>query len=144
MKWAATIVFLCLALGRFVGFAAEDVRAQTASATPKARVKYDKLPDDVSPATEVRKEVLNSKGEVVWVGTTTVEKALNAVRARYRKGVLVDSKNREIRFFRSLCRGVSAGQEEDDRELAAKEKELNELRKKFLVLIVNCDPRSVM
>src|SRR3954463_11741016 len=79
------------------------------------QAKYDRLPPDVTLETEVRKDVLNRRGKIVSSEVTTVEKLLKELKARYRKNVLVDGKGREIRFFEPLCRGVSAGFEEDEK-----------------------------
>ena len=99
------------------------------SATPKTATKFERLPENIKPETEVRKETTNDKGEVISTETTTVEKRLNELKARYEKDKLVDEKGREIRFFEPLCRGVSAGEEQDEIDRKAKEKELAELEK---------------
>lgn len=112
--------------------------------TPKKQTKFDRLPPNITLETEVRKDVLNDKGEVVSFEVTTVEKRLNELKARYKKDKLVDKKGREIRFFEPLCRGVSRGFEEDQQDQKAKEKELAELKKKYTVIVLYCDPRKVM
>ena len=104
------------------------------SPTPKAATKYDRLPENVTLETEV------TDGTKI----TTVEKRLNELKARYEKDKLVDEKGREIRFFEPLCRGVSAGEEQDEADRKAKEKELAELEKKYTVIVVVCDPTKVM
>lgn len=116
----------------------------TVSPTPKKHMKYDRLPPNIKLETEVRKDVLNDKGETVSSEITTVEKRLNELKARYEKEVLVDEKGREMRFFEPLCRGVSAGFEQDREDQKAKDDELAELRKKFTVIILYCDPRKMM
>jgi len=110
----------------------------------KKTTKYDRLPDNVTLDTEVRKDVLNAKKQVVSFEVITVEKRLNELKARYKKGVLVDAKGREIRFFEPLCRGVSAGFEQDEQDRKAKEKELADLKKKYTVIILYCDPRKAV
>ena len=115
-----------------------------AAATPKTMTKFDRLPENIKPETEVRRDTKNDKGETISTETTTVEKRLNELRARYDKDKLVDEKGREIRFFEPLCRGVSAGEEQDELDRKAKEKELAELEKKYTVIVLNCDPRKVM
>ncbi len=69
---------------------------------------------------------------------------MDELKARYEKDILVDEKGREIRFFEPLCRGVSAGFEQDDEDQKAKDKELAELKKKYTVIILYCDPRKAM
>jgi hypothetical protein len=104
------------------------------------QTKYDRLPPDVTPETEVRKDVLNRRGKVVSSEVTTVEKRLKELKARYRKNVLVDGKGREIRFFEPLCRGVSAGFEEDQKAQKEKDRELAALKKKYTVIVLYCNP----
>jgi dethiobiotin synthetase len=114
------------------------------SATTKAATKFERLPENVKPETEVRKETRNAKGEVISFEITTVEKRLNELKARYEKDKLVDEKGVEIRFFEPLCRGVSAGEEQDEIDRKAKEKELAELEKKYTVIVLHCDPTKIM
>jgi hypothetical protein len=104
----------------------------------------ENLPDDVKPETKVRIDVKNDKGQVTSTSVTTVEKTLNGLKARFENGKLVDRNGREIRFFAPLCRGVSQGPEEDEAARKAREKELSELEKKFTVIVLYCDPASVM
>ncbi len=115
-----------------------------ALATPKKQTKYDRLPPNITLETEVRKDVLNDKKQVVSFEVTTVEKRLNELKARYKKNKLVDSKGREIKFFEPLCRGVSRGIEGDEEDQQQKDKELTDLQKNFTVIILNCDPRKAM
>lgn len=114
------------------------------SPTPQQKVKYDRLPKGITLETEVRKDTLNEKGEIISFEVITAEQRLNELKARYKKDVLVDEKGREIRFFEPLCRGVSAGFEQDERDRKEKEKELAELQKKYTVIILYCNPASVM
>lgn len=115
-----------------------------APATPQTATKFERLPENIKPETQVRRETKNDKGVIVSMETTTVEKRLNELRARYEKDKLVDEKGREIRFFEPLCRGVSAGEEQDELDRKAKDKELAELEKKYTVIVLNCDPTKVM
>jgi len=114
------------------------------AATPKTTAKFERLPENIKPETEVRRDTKNDKGEVTSTETTTVEKRLNELKARYEKDKLVDEKGREIRFFEPLCRGVSAGEEQDEIDRKAKEKELAELEKKYTVIVLNCDAGKIM
>ena len=117
---------------------------QTSFYGQKKMMKYDRLPPEVTAATEVRKDVLNAKKEVVSFEITTVEKRLNELKARYKKNVLVDAKGKEIRFYEPLCRGVSAGYEQDEIDRKEKEKELSDLKKKYTVIVLYCDPRKAV
>jgi hypothetical protein len=114
------------------------------SATPKTTTKFERLPENIKLETEVRKETRNDKGEVISFEITTVEKRLNELNARVENDKLVDEKGREIRFFEPLCRGVSAGDEQDEIDRRAKDKELAELLKKYTVIVLHCDPSKVM
>ena len=110
----------------------------------KKMMKYDRLPPEITTATKVRKDVFNAKKEVVSFEITTVEKRLNELKARYKKNVLVDAKGKEIRFYEPLCRGVSAGYEQDEIDRKEKEKELSDLKKKYTVIVLYCDPRKAV
>jgi hypothetical protein len=125
MRFIFLTIFVLLALQ------AEGLGQQT---------KYDRLPPNVTPETEVRKDVLNRRGKIVSSAVTTVEKCLNELKARYKKDVLVDGKGREIRFFEPLCRGVSAGFEEDQKAQKEKDRELASLKKKYTVIELYCNP----
>ena len=114
------------------------------SPTPKSEVKFDRLPDNIKADTKVVKEIKNDRDEVASTEITTVEKRLNELKARYVQDRLVDEKGREIRFFEPLCRGVSAGYEQDEIDRKEKEKERAELEKNYAVIVLFCDPRTVM
>ncbi|MCY7348672.1 MAG: hypothetical protein LH614_20980 [Pyrinomonadaceae bacterium] len=117
---------------------------KSAARQTKEKVKYDRLPENIKPKTEVRRIVKNRKGETVSFEVTTVEKRLNELKARYKNNKLVDRSGREIRFFEPLCRGVSRGFEGDAQDQKAKDLELAELEKKYTVLILHCDLRKMM
>ena len=112
--------------------------------TPQKKVNYDRLPEKITLETEVRKDILNSKGEVISFEVVTVEKRLDELKSRYKKNVLVDRKGKEIKFFEPLCRGTSAGFEQDQADQKAKDKELAKLKKKFTVISLYCDPRKTV
>ena len=137
------VVFIILAFFAFVQTQNCD-RKKTETNVSTTPMKFERLPDNIKPETQVRKETRNDKGEVVSFEITTVEKRLNELKARYESDKLVDEKGREIRFFEPLCRGVSAGEEQDEIDHKAKEKELSELEKKYTVIILHCDPSTVM
>lgn len=118
--------------------------SQIANAQNGKKPKYDVLPPNITLETEVLKEVKDRKGKIVATERTTVEKRLNELKARYKKGKLVDGKSREIRFFEPLCRGVSAGFEEDQKAQKEKDAELAELKKKFTVVVLFCNPLTAV
>jgi hypothetical protein len=68
----------------------------------------------------------------------TVKQKLLELKARCRKGKLVDAKAREIRFFRLACWGNPPP---DYLEVEAREnRELRKLQKRFTVLVFTCNP----
>ncbi|MBC7899293.1 MAG: hypothetical protein H7070_04505 [Saprospiraceae bacterium] len=115
-----------------------------ATPTPKPAAKFDRLPENIKLETEVRKDIKNKEGKVISSDNTTVEKRLNELKAYYKEDKLVDGKGREIRFYDPICRGVSAGFEEDAQDRKDGDKELVELEKKYTVIVVLCDPRNVL
>jgi len=106
--------------------------------------RFDRLPDNIETETPVEKAIKNDKGETISFEVTTVEKILNELKADYKNDKLVDGSGREIRFYERLCRGVSRGLEEDAQDLKEKENELAELKKRYTVIILYCDPRRAV
>jgi hypothetical protein len=104
------------------------------AAAGQTGVRYKKLPAGIESSTQV-----NGRTRIV-----TAEQRLRELRARYRRGVLVDSKGREIRFWTPICRGVAMPGDEGVEEQKAKDAELRDLKKKYTVITVVCDPRTVM
>lgn len=107
------------------------------------KMKFENLPDNITPETEVLKEIKNEKGEVVSSKKTTAENLLTEMKASYRDGKLVDEKGKEIRFFQPDCVGTSRADDEDQRIQDEKRAELAELKKKYTVISVYCDPLKV-
>ena len=67
-----------------------------------------------------------------------VQAELRRLKARCRKGKLVDARGREIRFFRHECWGNPPA---DYREILARaQSELARLKKKYTVIEISCDP----
>ncbi len=108
------------------------------------KIRYDRLPENITAETKVRRAINNEKGETISFEITTIEKRLNELGAQYENDKLVDKNKREIRFFEPLCRGVSRGFEEDEQDRKAKDAELAELEKKYTVVVLHCDPQNVM
>lgn len=97
--------------------------------------KFDDLPDGVKLSDETVKEGTNEK--------SIVEKDLKNLGAKYEGGKLVDSKGKEIKFYKPPVRGISQGFEEDERQRKLDEKELMELKEKYTVIILYVNPFEV-
>ena len=109
----------------------------------KEMTKFDRLPDGVKSGDEVRKDVLNDKGEVVSYKTITVEEKLNELGAKYENDKLVDRDGKEIKFYTPPVRGASQGFEEDAQQRERDAKEFADLQKKYTVIVLYVDPRKV-
>lgn len=102
------------------------------SISVSAQSKFDACLDK-----EVKKEEL-----VAGSTKITVEKRLSVIKARCRRGILVDAKRREIRFFRPGCWGNPPA---DYLEIQQRERaELARLRKKYTVLEIACPPTGML
>lgn len=99
------------------------------------KTKFDDLPDGVKLTDEAVNQATNEK--------TTVEKELNNVGAKYENGKLVDSKGKEIKFYKPPVRGASQGFEEDERQRKLDERELMDLKEKYTVIILYVNPFEV-
>jgi hypothetical protein len=72
-------------------------------------------------------------------GEITIEDKLTELKAKCKEGKLVDSKNREIKFFRIACFGNPPA---DYMEIEQKQQEeLRRLQKQYTVIIIECNPR---
>ena len=104
--------------------------SKTANGLPSSQT-FPCLPKDVRP------------DEVVSFGAKatqnlTVEKKLREMKARCRRGKLVDAKGREIRFFHPSCWGNPPS---DYLEIQEREnKELADLKKRYTVIVFGCNP----
>lgn len=72
----------------------------------------------------------------------TVKKSLQNLKAKCTKGKLVDSKKREIKFYR--LQGCWGNPPQDYLEiLDNQQKELAELKKKYTVIEISCNPNGM-
>jgi len=98
---------------------------------PAPAKDFSCLPEDVRADEVVSYDV---KGK----STLTVKQKLIELKARCRKGKLVDAKGREIRFFRNSCWGNPP---EDYLEIQKREnEELAKLKKHYAVIVFGCNP----
>ena len=96
------------------------------------------LPADVAATDVVSATPVGSDGSTK-VRQVTVAAKLKELRARCRKGKLVDARNKEIRFYR--LQGCWGNPPEDYQEiLAAQAKELESLRRRYRVIEMTCNP----
>jgi hypothetical protein len=99
--------------------------------TPSKTSKFDCLPKDVH-LNDVVTQGKTAKGNV------TVEKTLIQMKAQCRQRKLVDSKRREIRFFRPSCWGNPPA---DYLEIQQRENaELQKLKRTYAVIVFGCNP----
>jgi hypothetical protein len=101
--------------------------------------KYDCLPPDVKLDTIVSTtEVETASGGSV-IERETVRQRLDKIKAGCRAGKLVDAKGREIRFYK--LQGCWGNPPPDYlRILENQERELRELKKKYTVIELTCNP----
>ena len=100
---------------------------------PAPAIDFSCLPEDVR-ADEVVSYGIKGKS------TLTVKQKLIELKARCRKGKLVDAKGRAIRFFRNSCWGNPP---DDYLEIQKREsEELAELKKHYTVIVFGCNPLS--
>jgi hypothetical protein len=95
------------------------------------------LPDDVKPDEPVTTQTvkLSSGGEAVK--EVTVEEKLIEMKARCKKGKLVDPAGKEIRFYRLTgCWGNPPADYEEI--LARQQRELEEMKKHYRVVEIEC------
>jgi hypothetical protein len=83
------------------------------------------------------------RGKQNHVTVVTVAQKLKDLKARCRRGKLVDSSGREIRFYQMVgCWGNPP--DDYQQQLARQDKELARLRKRYRVIEMTCDPSGDM
>lgn len=93
------------------------------------------MPPGIQATDVVSSQAAKPGGKVV---TVTVAQKLKALRARCRKGKLVDAKGTEIRFYQLVgCWGNPPDDYQEQLERQAKE--LAQLRKRYRVIEMTCD-----
>jgi hypothetical protein len=100
------------------------------------------LPSDIKAPDVVSAEAAVHRKGGRPVKTITVKQKLNELRARCRHGKLVDSRGREIRFYRLT--GCWGNPPADYLEIMQRQQnELNVLKKKYAVIEMTCNPSGV-
>ena len=103
----------------------------------KEQAPYRCLPDDVEFSELVTRPL--TPAEAQSGKRVSVRQTLARLKARCKKGKLVDGSGTEIRFYHLI--GCWGNPPEDYQEqLAKQERELVELRKKFTVIEISCRP----
>jgi hypothetical protein len=98
-------------------------------------VQFDCLPEGHKSTDVVSYREKRKGGD----GYITIEDRLVDLKAHCKEGKLIDGKGREIRFFQFACYGNPPS---DYDELRQKElEELENLQKKYCVIVMECDPR---
>jgi len=109
-----------------------------ASATAKAR-SWNCLPDGINGTDVVSTAAVRAAGGRREVRKTTVTQTLTEMKARCRKDKLVDSAGSQIRFYR--LKGCWGYPSEEHNEILEKQKqELVELKKRYRVIEMTCNP----
>jgi hypothetical protein len=97
------------------------------------------LPDGISRTDVVSTREVQSKKGRRELRKLTVDQKLKELRARCRRGKLVDASGMEIRFYKLA--GCWGHPSEDDREVLDRQKqELAKLRKTYRVIEMTCNP----
>ena len=97
------------------------------------------LPAGIAATDFVSAQLLRSSNVVK---KTTVAQKLTELKARCKKGKLVDASGREICFFRMAgCRGNPPSDYQE--VLAQQDKQLEKLRKRYTVIEMTCNPDGV-
>lgn len=114
---------------------------KAAKQTVVAQSKYGCLPADIQPDTIVSAALIPSAGNKIQ--KETVKQRLDKMNARCKAGKLVDVKGREIRFYR--LQGCWGNPPADYLEVMDnQQKELAELKKKYTVIELTCNPSGGM
>lgn len=96
------------------------------------------LPDGINSTDIVSTRVQSIKGRRE-IRKTTVDQKLKELKARCRKGKLVDASGTEIKFYKLA--GCWGHPSDDDREVLDRQKqELANLRKRYRVIEMTCNP----
>jgi len=97
------------------------------------------MPTGIQATDVVSSQAAKPGGKVV---TVTVAQKLKALRARCRRGKLVDTRGTEIRFYQLIgCWGNPP--DDYQQQLERQAKELAKLRKRYRVIEMTCDSSGV-
>ena len=100
------------------------------------------LPDGTE-LTDIVSATIGKPGAGLAIKKTTVEEKLIAIKARCKKGKLVDGSGREIRFFQ--LQGCWGNPPEGYQEILQRQNdELEKLRKRYTVIEMTCNPDGVL
>jgi len=119
-----------------------QVHSAQTSSKHVAVSKYVCLPDGIKADTIVEaKQITSTAG--MRVAKETVVQRLNKLKARCRAGKLRDQKGKEIRFYQ--VQGCWGNPPADYLEILEEQtKHLRDLKKKFTVIEITCNPTGLM
>lgn len=141
--------FYLLALVLIVGGGAQTLCGQGKSKMKRktsrhsvVQPKYDCLPPDIKPDAIVSaKQVQTAAGN--RIEKETVKQRLDKIKAGCKAGKLSDAQGKEIRFYQ--LQGCWGNPPQDYQEiLDNQQKELAELKRKYTVIEITCNPAGGM
>lgn len=101
------------------------------------------LPSQIKLTDIVSAEIIESTAAGNLIKKVTVKEILTALKARCRKGKLVDGSGREIYFYRLTgCWGNAPADYEDI--LERQRKEIERLKKRYTVVEMTCNPSGIL
>lgn len=113
-----------------------------ASAVAVSGQTFKCLPADIGPDDIVKTVILPSKTEQEHIQKISVRETLRSMRAKCRKGKLVNRRGREIRFYR--LQGCWGNRPANSGEIMEEQrKEIASLRKKYCVIELTCNPSGL-
>jgi hypothetical protein len=108
------------------------------AATPHSSF-LDCLPDGIKLTDVVSAQIITSDASGSVTKKIVVEQKLAELKARCKKGLLVDSKGREIYFYRLT--GCWGNPPEGYEEILERQRnEIEELKKRYTVIEMTCNP----
>jgi hypothetical protein len=115
----------------------------TLPALPRAQQRWQScLPPDIKAVDVVSAEAAAPRRRGKAVKTVTVKQKLNELRARCRHGKLLDWRGKEIHFYHLT--GCWGNPPAEYLEILQRQKdELKELKKKYTVIEMTCNPSGV-
>src|SRR6266436_9091116 len=110
--------------------------------TPTLADRFQHCLPEGTELTDVVSATIATPGSGLASKKTTVKEKLIAIKARCKKGKLVDASGREIRFYKLT--GCWGNPPRDYQQILARQtEEIEKLRKRYTVIEVTCNPDGV-